>query len=67
MMGVKTVWHWGNLAKVLLVMVPVVAGTTAIIGYLGLDSTPAGTLLGVVAGAGGALLALDRRPGWHFE
>lgn len=66
-MKVKTVWHWGNLTKVALAMVPVIGCTVAVIGWLGLSGTTAGTMLSLVAGAVGALLALDRWPGWHFE
>ena len=50
-----------------MVMVPVVAVTVALSGWLGLSGTTAGMLLDFVAGGGGVLLALDRWPGWHFE
>jgi hypothetical protein len=66
-MSVKTVFHWGNLAKVAATMAFVVPSLVWIIGWAGLGGTSAGSFVAFVGGGAGTLAALVRWPGWHFE
>lgn len=64
---IRTVYHWKNIAKALVVLLAAAVGNGLVCKWVGLENGAIAVLWGLLVGMGSMMFALARWECWHFE